>query len=143
MLIIDSTASMDRALKGPLTGVIKRVLALRRDQLSGFEGYDLGDLGRWLIVEPGDTISAIETAAGLPIAVCHADGNEDDALEHGPPWEWVLDHGGLYEAPIILTDDGFGTVLIVSDRADIEPTLLNMLRREAVASSEASKALPS
>jgi hypothetical protein len=143
MLVIDSTASMDRALKGPLTGVIKRVLVLRRDQLSSFEGYDLGDLGRWLIVEPGDTISTIETAAGLPIAAGHADRNEDDDLEHGPPWEWVLDHGGLYEAPIILTDDGFGTVLIVSDHAGIEPTLLSMLRREAVASDEASEVLHS
>jgi hypothetical protein len=127
MHIIDSSAAMAKALGAPISDTIKRLLALRRDQLCEFESYDLGELGRWLIVESGDTLTEIEAAAGILIANACPSPNPD----HAPPWEWVLDHGNVYEAPIIMSDDGFGTVLIVPDQVGIDPTLLRLLRTNA------------
>jgi len=39
--------------------------------------------------------------------------------------------GGVCEAPIILSDDGFGIVLIVPDIEGVDPELLDLLRRDA------------
>ena len=88
-----------------------------RELLSG--GLTLGDIVNWIVVAPGDTLADIETAIGFPI----------DAA--GPPWEWVEDHGVVYEAPIILSDDGFGLVLIVPHDEGVNATLLAALRRDA------------
>jgi len=88
-----------------------------RELLSG--GLALGDIVNWIVVAPGDTLADIKTAIGFPI----------DAA--GPPWEWVEDHGVLYEAPIILSDDGFGVVLVVPDDEGVNAILLAALRRDA------------
>jgi hypothetical protein len=120
MLIITDADELALALASPLPENIKALLALRRDQLlSDTNGeYELGELAHWVIVAQGDALPAIEAAANYPIAP-------------DPPWEWVLDHDGIFEAPIILSDDGFGVVLIVPDEPGIDPILIAMLRRDA------------
>lgn len=100
---------------------IKALLQQRRGQLLA-DGLALSEIVNWLIVEPGDTLAAIEAAAGFPLAP-------------DPPWEWVLDHSGLREAPIITDDTGFGIVLIVPDSEGIDSELLTLLRRDANAPS--------
>ena len=129
MQIITDTMTMDLALASPLDPAIKTVLILRRDQLLSDTGgeYDIGELARWIVVAPGDPLAAVETAAGYPIAPV-------------PPWEWVLDHGGILVAPIILSDDGFGVVLIVPDEQGIDPDLLKLLKRDAVAADPSGHA---
>jgi len=120
MLIVTDAEGLVSALASPLPENIKALLALRRDQLlSDTNGeYELGELVHWIIVAQGDALPAIEAAANYPITP-------------DPPWEWVLDHGGIFEAPIILSDDGFGVVLIVPDEPGVDPVLLSMLRRDA------------
>ena len=122
MLIITDTTTMSLALDSPLKPAIKALLVMRRDQLLSDTGgdYDIGELAKWIIVAPGDPLAAIETAVGYPIAP-------------DPPWEWVIDHGGVMEAPIILSDDGFGMVLIVPDEQGVDSVLLKLLKRAAVA----------
>lgn len=102
-------------LAAALAPAIAALLACRRDQL-GSSTSD--DLAQWIIVEPGDTLAAVETAVGFPLAP-------------DPPWEWVLDHDGLFEAPIILTDDGFAVIIIVPDTEGIDPALLALARDHA------------
>lgn len=117
MISIRSSADMARALISPIDGHLKRLLALRRDQLLDHDGYDLGDLAHFIVVEPNDTIVGIEGAAGV-------------ALTHG--FEFVERHPcGWFEAVIILSDDGFGAALFVPDRADIDPSLLALMRDQA------------
>lgn len=129
MLIITDTTTMSLALDSPLNPAIKALLVMRRDQLLSNTGgdYEIGVLANWIIVAPDDPLAAIETAAGFPIA-------------SGPPWEWVLNHGGIMEAPIILSDDGFGVVLIVPDEQGVDSVLLNLLKRDAVAVDQSGNA---
>jgi len=108
MLVIADVAD---ARLGPR---LKALLEKRRDELLS-DGVEFGDIAHWLVIEPGDTIPEIETATGFPIGA----------------WEWVHDHGRVFEAPIILSDDGFGIVLIVPDIEGVDPELLNLLRRDA------------
>lgn len=122
MLIINEAAGMVRALDAPLPSLIKRLLALRADLI---------DLATFVIVAPGDPIEAIEAGAGIPITTSLVDGSRFGEPGFMPSFEWVADHGGLFEAPFILTDDGAGVVLIVPDDEGVDQTLLSLLRAHA------------
>lgn len=95
---------------------VGRLLQERRGQLA--EYGDLEQLGTFIIVQPGDAYADVEQAVGFPIV-------SDDT----PNWEWIERHGSIFEAPIILTDDGFGHVLIIPDRPTTDPHLLALCRK--------------
>jgi hypothetical protein len=105
-------------LEQPTDPDIASLLRLRRNQL--IDCGDLTGIGTFAIVEPGDTLTDIELALGLAIT-----------MNGSPTWEWVLRHGSIFEAPIILSDDGFGHVLIVPDADGIDPSLLALCRAYA------------
>lgn len=94
------------------------LLQERRDQL--IDCGALPDIGTFVIIQLGDTLRDIEKALGVSII-----------LDGSPTWEWVLRHGSIFEAPIILSDDGFGHVLIVPDAEGIDPRLLSLCRAHA------------
>lgn len=114
MISITNSAALARALDSPIDSALKRLLLLRRDQLLSDTDYDLADLAHLICVEPADTIAEIEAAAGYPIVT-------------SPAFEWVMDHDGILEAPVILDDSGYGIVLIVPQVAGVDPALLSLL----------------
>jgi len=114
MRVIDNASAMRRALDSPLDAGLMRLLILRRDQLLEYSDYQLSELACFIVAEPGDTATQIEAQAGMP-------------LLSAPAFEWVQDHGGWLEAPTIVTDDGYGIVLLVPDRTDIDPELLHTI----------------
>lgn len=118
MLIIRNWEELADWLARPIHPDIASLLQIRRDQLKEYD--ELMDIGTFAIVEPGDTLANIELALGFSITV---DGS--------PTWEWVLRHGAIFEAPLILSDDGFGHVLIVPDTEGIDPVLLALCREHA------------
>ncbi|TPG13197.1 hypothetical protein [Sphingomonas oligophenolica] len=117
MLVIDSTIAMARAMERPIDDDLKRLLTLRRDQLTHNTDDDLGTLALFIVVAPGDSLSTIEARAGYPVITTGA-------------VEWVQQHGHWFEAVAILSDDGFATVLLVQDEYGIDPQLLACLRAE-------------
>jgi hypothetical protein len=123
MLNIRNTAGLARALDSPISDVVKALLHLRRDQLLADTDreYDLAELVHFVVVEPGDTIAEVEAAAGYPVITTAA-------------FEWVAKHGGWFEAVAILSDDGFGVVLIVEDSERSDPVLLALLRSHIIPS---------
>lgn len=128
MISIRSTADMAHALASPIDTDLKRLLALRRDQLLDCDGYDLGELVHFVVAEPFDTLAAIEGVVGVPLTTNFVGG-----IRHGDPgftanFEYVERHGAWFEAVTILSDDGFGIVLFVPDRPDIDQTLLGLVR---------------
>lgn len=123
MLIITDAQAMARAFDSPVDPAVKHLLRLRRDQLlADSDAYDLGELAHFIVVTPNDALAEVEAALNYPILP-------------DPPWEWVLDHGRFYEAPIIVSDDGFGIVLIVPDIEGVDATLLDLLRADAKAAT--------
>jgi len=113
MLILEDAA----AIKAIADDSIKHLLASRCQQLleDTDHEYELEELARFVIVQPFDTVDQIEAAAGYPVVT-------------SPAFEWVIDHGGWYEATAILSDDGFGVVLFAPEEAGVEPHLLQHLR---------------
>lgn len=117
MHILRTWAELAEWLDRPTDPAIASLLQMRRDQL--IDCGDLTDIGTFVIVEPGDTLADIELALGFPITMGGA-----------PTWEWVVRHGAIFEAPVIVSD-GFGHVLIVPDAIGIDPDLLALCRAKA------------
>jgi hypothetical protein len=118
MHIIRTWGALDewvRACPDPATASL---LQTRRHQLIEFGALE--EVGVFVIVEAGDRLSALEEAMGVPV---FTDG--------APNWEWVARHGSIFEAPVIISDDGFGHVLIVPDREGVDPELRALLREHA------------
>lgn len=117
MIDIPNTAAFELALALPLDPALKDLLRWRRDQLLTDTGgeYELGELVRFVVAEPNDGIAEIEAAAGYPLITDGA-------------FEWVQQHGHVFEAATILSDDGFGIVLLVPDVEGVDATLLQALR---------------
>lgn len=95
---------------------LQRILRQRFEQLAEY-GSPVSDLARFHLVRPDDDVTELLTNP--------ADDSND------PPWEWVEDHGGWFEAPVIMSDDGFGHVYFIPDRDDTNAELLSLCRRHA------------
>jgi len=121
MLSIRSTADMADALNSLLDPDLRRLLTQKRDQLTDDTGLDLRELVHIIVALPGDTLAAIEAEAGRAL----------DTRDR-PPFEHVARHGCWWEAVLILSDDGYGLILFVLDRMDVDPALPMMVRRELV-----------
>jgi len=131
MISIRSTADMAHALASSIDADLKRLLALRRDQLLDRDGYDLGELAHFVVAEPLDMLAAIEGVVGVSLATNLVDGSSYGDPSFTANFEYVARHGAWFEAVLILSDDGFGIVLFVPDRPDIDQTLLGLVRDHA------------
>lgn len=123
MIILRTWAELEAL---PADPILRSLLNLRRDQL--IEYGELSELGCIVVVQPGDTIKAIETAVSFPIATDVNDGASFPDPSFTPAWEWTMRHGIYWEITYVLSDDGSGFVLIVPDQPDTNAELRTLLR---------------
>lgn len=120
MLTLTTRAAVEAAVADDsLDPRLRALIEARARQLEDDTepGVELGDLAYFHVAQPGD--GPAEAAAAL--------GIRSDADFAHPP-EWVEDRGGWLEAAFVLSDDGFGHVLLVPDRPDTDPWLLALCR---------------
>ncbi|WP_298200378.1 hypothetical protein [Novosphingobium sp.] len=120
MRIIRSLSDLDSTIDPAVTRLVRKRLEMLAE-------YGDDELAVIFIPEAGDSLADVEQATGLTFA--------------DPAWEWVLDHGKLYEAPLIISDDGFAHVLIVTDAPGIDPDMLSHLRAHAQAANDPNSSL--
>ena len=128
MIIVQSTAAMALALTALGDDQVKELLALRRDQLLSNYAGDLGEIAHFIVVEPGDTLAAIEHAAAVPFATNLSDGTRLGDADFTDNFEHATDHGGWFEAVMVLNDDGFALVLFIPDLPTVDPALLAIIQ---------------
>ena len=128
MLSIRDDASMARALAQPIDPELRDLLQLRWEQLRPLQ---LGMSVHFVVVQPGDSLPAIETEVGFPISTNFVDGTRFGDADFTPSWEWVTDHRYCNEMAFVLSDDGSGAVLFIEKRAGVEPELLAHCARYA------------
>lgn len=122
MDIITDPAALARALDSPLPPAVRRLLSQRADLI---------DIATFVSIEAGDKLADAEAAAGIPLTGNMIDGARWGELDFEPSFEWALDHGGVFELPYILSDNGSVVVLIVPDDDRIDAALLSMARHYA------------
>jgi hypothetical protein len=114
MQVIRTAEEMTHALASP-DPELKQLLQAHWERLQEFEDYTLEELAQFIIAEAGDTLDDIMTACGWsPVG----DGTFDQ------PVELIEQHSGWIEAVFILSDDGFGLVLLVEVADETDPELL-------------------
>ena len=126
MISIRDSQTMEFALSCPLDPFLEQLLLKRLDMLSKFSDFDLSQLAHWIVIEPGDTIAAIETELGFSPWVNFVDGARFPNPAFTPSYEWLIAHGTWYELCYALNDSGFGIILLVPNQPDVEPTLLEL-----------------
>lgn len=104
MFVIRTAEEMARALDSPLEPTLKQRLQTHWDRLSEWDGYELSELAIFLIVQPPDTLEQAEAAFGQPLI-------RDSQFCFLP--EQIDQHCGWIEVTFILSDDGFGLILLV------------------------------
>lgn len=115
MIVIRTAEALARALDSPIDVIAKDCLRCHGERLAEYDDYTLDELALFAIVEPGNTLADIESTLGMRLV---AEG--DFALTP----ELIEQHADWIEATFILSDDGYGLILLVEDSPATDPTLL-------------------
>ena len=113
MITIRDTASVDQLGQVELQQLIRDRIA----EITQGEAYNADTYGEFVIVEAGDTLPEIEAYLGREVI-----GN----------FEWLVEWPCGFEAVFVLSDDGYGIVLLVPNSPDIDADLLAMCRKYAI-----------
>ena len=132
MLSIRSSSELDHTLDGPISPSLSALLRRRSTELSGYDGYDLADLAFFLVVQAGDELGAVDRKLGFRVLSNFIDGSSFGEADFTPSWEWVQAHPGWFEIVFILSDDGFGWIVLVEDGEGTDPALLSACRTFAL-----------
>lgn len=116
MIVIRTAEDMACVLATTPDTQMKELLTAHAERLAD---YDLEDVAEFVIVQPGDTLDAIEEACQLRLV-------EGDTFLS--PVELITEHALWYEVVWILSDDGFGLVLLVNKAEGTEPQVLAACR---------------
>lgn len=128
MLILRDPAHVDQIADPD----IRALAAQRFREVSADEPYDPDVLGPFVLVEPGDTLEAIETQTSCWLSSSLFDENVRYGDEgYVPSFEFLEEHPACFEAVFIFNDGGYGTVLLISKAENMDPTLLRYCREFA------------
>lgn len=124
MIIITTDEEMEQALATLTDPVIKSILTTHMQELAEYE-LPLQELGAFYICEPVDT----DFPGWSPLI----DRNDIHYGQAGysPNWEFLDRLEGCWELLFILSDDGFGYVVIVKDDTAMTSPLLELCRQYA------------
>ena len=128
MITIYDSDDMARVFSKPIDQNIKAILLERLELLAEFSDWDLADLAHFIIVEPGDCIEAIEKELGISPFVNLVDDVRYPNPAFEPSWETCVYRHRHYSLTFALSDSGLGLCLLVPDRDDIEPQLMELCR---------------
>lgn len=117
---------------------IRRLVEQRFAQILNGEPYDSDLHGYMILVEPGDSVSALEEESGCPILHNLFDDAHFGDPEFTPAAEAVEEHSTCYEIVFILNDDGFGIEIFIPKVEGIDPELLTMCATYAVPVTQVS-----
>lgn len=112
------------------TLVQKTIAALSEDY-----PYDPDELGYFLIVEPGDSLATINAQIGFDILANRWTGIRYDQPGYTQSFEVLDEHTHWFEMVFVLSDDGYGIEVFIPKTEGIDPDLLAMCQRYAVAAN--------
>jgi hypothetical protein len=115
---------------------VRRLVQRRFDQICDGEVYDYDRHGELIVVEPGDSVAALEEASGCPILHNPYERTRFGQPDFSPVFEAIDEHVACFEIVAILNDDGFGVAMFVPKHPDIDPELLSMCAEFSVPAAD-------
>lgn len=129
MITIYDSATMACTLSNPLDPDLRAILDGRLALLyPEFADWDLRDLAHFIVVEPGDSIEAIERELGINPLVNIVDNVRYPDPAFDPSFEFCIARKGYFDLTFCLSDAGLAHCLLVPDQDGIDPTLLELCR---------------
>lgn len=107
---------------------LQRLLNQRYQQCGSWDGL--------VLVEPGDSATALEQALGLCIVTSLFGEVRFPDDDYVPAFEVIEDHGDNYEMVFITDDDTGSTVVFIPQQAGIDAELLTLCQAFAVTSNQ-------
>lgn len=101
---------------------IRQLVEERINDLGG-EAFDAEALGYFLVIEPGDTLGAIDAQLGFPILANRITGIRFDQPGFWPSFEFVEEFPSCYDMVFIISDDGFGIEVFIPKDIEIQDLL--------------------
>lgn len=120
MQILCDSTSIQKALAAQAE--LARLIQGHIDRLNDFEGYDLSQLVRFIVMASSDTVIDLEAAIGFSVRSNRFTDRRYGDPEFQPCWEVIEAHQLWYEIVYVLSDDGFGLVIFVPKDAEAELT---------------------
>lgn len=109
MIDLPDMHSIEAVLIQPIEPTLHVLLA---DRLSDTRHCGLEDYTHVLVVEAGDTETAIVNAVGFsPLR------SRIDDIPGQPDWDWIERHDGWWELLYTVSNDGFAFIVLVEDDA--------------------------
>ena len=109
---------------------ISALVQQRIDDLGG-DKFNTTELGYFLVIEPGDSIDAINTQVGYNILANRFTGIRYGQPGYTPSFEFIEEFSACYELVVILDDSGYGIDIFISKETGVDPDLLAMCQRYA------------
>ncbi|WP_097092230.1 hypothetical protein [Novosphingobium sp. Chol11] len=136
MLLIPDSLTMRQVIDVATNDTLRDILMQRLDQLGSIEGYDLGDLAHFIIMQSTDNLADLDAALGFSVLDNFVDRTPYGDPDFIPSTEWIADHGSWYELTYVLTDDGFGWGIFVPKAEGMDERLLAMCAEFSVRDAE-------
>lgn len=114
---------------------LRELVADRLADLCQEDTYDPDVQGFVIVMEPGDSLAAVESGIGAPLLKNPVTGQDYGHPDFQPVTEYIGRHAHWYEVVVVPGDGDFGVILFVPRRPDIEPRLLALCAEYAVTES--------
>lgn len=105
---------------------ISSLIQQRQTELLADDDTTMEELVFYVVLEPGDTRQHLEATLGASIQT--ADGQ--------PLWEVLEEHGTCFEMVVVLSSDGFGSLVFIPKQPDTDPELLTLCQQHATPAPE-------
>jgi hypothetical protein len=115
---------------------VRALAAQRFTMLSEEESFDPDVMGFFIVVEPGDELSAINEQLGFDVLANRFTGIRFDQDGFHRSFEVLEEHRTCFEIVFVLSDDGYGVEVFVPKAEGIHPDLLAMCSTYATPATE-------
>jgi hypothetical protein len=105
---------------------IGSLIQLRLSELLQDDDTTMEELVFFVVLEPGDTREHLEAALGA--SVLTTDGQ--------PLWELLEEHTTCFEMVVVLSSDGFGSLVFIPKQPETDPDLRTLCQQYATPAQE-------
>ena len=105
---------------------LRDLIEQRFEDICDGDDFDPDLHGHFIVVEPGDSVEALEKESGCPILRSYIGNARYGDPEFKPVFECLEEHDACYEMVFVPGDGDFGIVIFIPSLEGIDPDLLAM-----------------
>jgi hypothetical protein len=131
MLVLNDPSLVDRIPDPDIRNLVQQ----RFSEVCAGEPYEYDRHGYMVVVEPCDSVEALEQEIGWPILQGLFNGSHYGEPDFTPSFEVLEEHASCYEMVFILSDGGSGIAILIPKHPGIDADLLAMCAEYAVSAT--------